>query len=195
MKHKVNRYKTIVADPPWHYGSWSAPSNRKGQVYEMPYKTMTVQEICDMPVSIIADDDSQLFLWTTNKYLPNAFDVMEQWGFKYAQTLTWTKAPRGTGQGGLFTPTTEFILVGRRGKMPRKQRIDTTWFNWKRSHNSHSRKPIEANELIMSISDPPFIELFARSKFLDWHVWGNELENDINLYESTPEPNKEINHE
>lgn len=183
----MSKYKTIVADPPWHYGRYNGFTNFPGRKSApkapkpMPYPTMTVQEICNLPVEALADTDCQLFLWTTNRYLPEAFKVLTAWGFRYSQTLVWAKTPRGTGQGGLFAPTTEFILIGRKGRMPAVKRIDTTWFNWKRSHNAHSKKPDEANELIEKVSHPPRLEMFARRPYKDWDIWGNEVKSTVNI--------------
>ena len=175
------KYKTIVVDPPWHYGKWGkasiAPrgSSYKPQDSVMPYKTMTAQEIIDLPISEITDSDCDLYLWTTQKYLPVAFDVLKAWGFKYCQTLTWCKKPKGTGQGGLYCPTTEFILLGRKGKMPLdKKRIDTTWWEEKRPMK-HSQKPDIFQDIIEKQSAMPRIELFARRERLRWDVWGDQL--------------------
>jgi N6-adenosine-specific RNA methylase IME4 len=188
-------YHTIVADPPWQYGKWGKCSvkglfwGRPANVdTPLPYPTMTVPEIRALPVSSLADTDCDLYLWTTQHYLPDAFTVLDAWGFRYCQTLTWCKAPRGTGQGGLFTPTTEFILLGRKGAMPHaKQRLDSTWWQVKRPHNSHSTKPQFFQDLIETVSDPPRLELFARpwtplfQARPGWHAWGNEVESDVVL--------------
>ena len=177
-------FRTIVADPPWKYGPWGKNSGkgcrgdfsgRKDVIVEMPYPTMTVQDIGALNVSDCAADDCDLYLWTTQKYLPDAFKVLAAWGFKYCQTLTWCKTPRGTGQGGLFCPTTEFLILGRKGKMPKKPRIDSTWWNVKRPHNSHSTKPEFFQDLIETVSDGPRLELFARRPRDGWTVWGNEV--------------------
>ena len=96
------KYKTIVIDPPWKYGKWAAPKNRKSQEYDLPYNYMTIDEIKGLPIKNLADENCELYLWTTQKYLPTAFDVLKAWGFKYCQTLTWCKKPRGTGQGGFI---------------------------------------------------------------------------------------------
>lgn len=182
----MKKYKTIVADPPWQYGKWGKasdtplarkkfPNGQWEEDFSLPYSHMTVDEIKGLPVSGIADDDCDLYLWTTQKYLPDAFEVMKAWGFKYCQTLTWCKTPRGTGQGGLFCPTTEFLLLGRKGKMPKKKRNDSTWWNVKRTA-VHSKKPEFFQDLIESVSDGPRVELFARRAREGWDVWGNEVE-------------------
>jgi len=95
-------WRTIVADPPWQYGAWGKNSGKgcrgdfsgRGDVIvEMPYPTMTVQQIAMLNVSACTADDCDLYLWTTQKYLPDAFKVLAAWGFKYCQTLTWCKTP------------------------------------------------------------------------------------------------------
>lgn len=177
---KQEKYKTIVVDPPWKYGKWGPPSNRRGQTYDMPYSTMTVDEIKKIPVGKLADINCELYLWTTSKYLPNAFDVLKSWNFKYCQVLVWCKTPRGLGQGGVYAPTTEFILLGRKGKMPKARRVDSTWFNWKRQAK-HSQKPEAFMDLVEQVTSPPRLELFARRGRLGWDVWGDEVESDIEL--------------
>jgi len=183
----MKKYQTIVIDPPWKYGKWGKPSNklfkRHNEEFELPYPSMSLEEIEELPVPNIADNNCQLFLWVTSKYLPLGFNLLEHWGFSYAQTLVWCKTPRGLGQGGLFTPTTEFILLGRKGRMPAVRRIDSTWFNWKRT-NVHSRKPEELQDMVEKVSPPPYLEMFARRKREGWDVWGNEVESDISLTQS-----------
>lgn len=147
-------FRTIVADPPWKYGKWGKASvpnyvGHEPKESRMPYATMTVEEIVTLPVADYAADNCDMYLWTTQKYLPDAFKVLEAWGFKYCQTLTWCKTPMGTGQGGLFCPTTEFLLLGRKGRMPQgKLRVDTTWWSWPRAWKAHSRKPEAAQNIL-----------------------------------------------
>lgn len=178
-------YRTIVADPPWQYGAWGKASpaaylvsgirEETNRQLPMPYPTMTVSAICALPVRELAAEDCDLYLWTTQHYLRDGFAVLAAWGFRYCQTLTWCKTPRGKGQGGLFTPTTEFVLLGRKGRMPQKERVDSTWWKVKRPHNSHSTKPDFFLDLIESVSDAPRLEMFARRARLGWDVWGNEV--------------------
>ncbi len=177
-------YQIIYADPPWEYGSWGKAnplSRPNSKVYPIPYETMTVQEIAELRVGQLADDNCELYLWATQKYLLDAFIVIDRWGFRYCQTLTWCKKPRGLGQGGIFCPTTEFLLLARKGKMPKVRRLDSTWYLTKRPHNSHSTKPAFFRELIEKVSNPPRIELFARRKVEGWDCWGSEVESDIEL--------------
>jgi len=189
------KYKTIVIDPPWKYGRWGAGSkncllaeNEHNVELDLPYPFMTIEEIVALPIRDLADTDCELYVWTTEKYLPQTFPIMDKWGFKYCETLTWCKEPRGTGQGGLFTPTTEFIVHGRIGKMPIKKRIDTTWWKVTRTKH-HSQKPECFQDIIEQVSDAPRLEMFARRQRLGWDVFGNEVENSINIASVTKEQN------
>jgi len=188
----MKKYKTIVADPPWKYGVWGSGSEKmysKGYTDHtsrprpLPYPYMAVEEIKALNVADLADENCELYLWTTQKYLPDAFEVLKAWGFKYCQTLTWCKTPKGTGQGGVYCPTTEFIILGRKGKMPKVTRVDTTWFHTKRPNNAHSKKPEFFQDLIETVSDAPRLEMFARRERENWDVWGNEVESNINLHD------------
>lgn len=179
------KYKTIVVDPPWKYGKWGKASKKgilnsgitekTNKEIPLPYNYMTIDQIKALPLKQLAEENCELYLWTTQKYLPDAFDVLKEWGFKYCQTLTWCKTPRGTGQGGVYCPTNEFLLLARRGKMPKVKRVDSTWWLTKRPHNSHSTKPEFFQDLIETVSDSPRIELFARREREGWDVWGNEV--------------------
>ena len=83
---------------------------------------------------------------------------------------------------------TEHLLIAIKGKPDRTnfQNLSHTT-ELKGKVTNHSTKPIEAYELIESLSPKPRIELFARSlspmfpKRLGWDVWGNEVESDIDL--------------
>jgi len=186
------KYKTIVVDPPWKYGKWGKNGGKtdicKGfaadtQNLPLPYPSMSLAEIAALPIPDFAEVDCELYVWTTQKYLPHTFPLLETWGFKYCETLTWCKEPRGTGQGGLFTPTTEFIVHGRIGKMPAKDRIDSTWWKVTRP-NVHSKKPESFQDIIEQVSDTPRLEMFARRYRLGWDVWGNEVDSHIQISEN-----------
>lgn len=181
------KYKTIVIDPPWPYNrSWDKGSKKcvfseKSNVaVPMPYKQMTIEEIMAMPIKSLADENCELYLWATQKFLPTAFEVLKAWGFKYCQTLTWCKKPMGKGQGGVYTPTTEFLILGRIGRMPSVERIDTTWWEVKRQKR-HSQKPEFFQDLIEAVSEAPRLEMFARRQRMGWDVWGNEVVCDIHF--------------
>jgi N6-adenosine-specific RNA methylase IME4 len=106
-------YSTIVADPPWEYPT-SQPGWRKGSKrIPLPYSTMTRDQINSLPVEDLAGPGSHLYLWSTNHHLEVAFGIAHSWGFTPTTTLVWCKEPRGFGQCGRYTVTTEFIIHGQ----------------------------------------------------------------------------------
>jgi N6-adenosine-specific RNA methylase IME4 len=131
---------------------------------------MTVEEIAHLTVP--AEPDAHLFLWTTHRYLDAAFDVARAWGFRYSATLTWCKEPVGVGPGGLFAVTSEFVIYARRGSPERHERIETSWWRWPRS--GHSVKPDAFMDMVERAVPGPYLELFARRQRLGWDTWGNE---------------------
>lgn len=182
------RYQTIVADPPWEYpegfasqsvtwGKWKGPVRRKGDGVVLPYSAMTVWQICALPVAEMADQSSRLFLWATNKYLPDAFMVMRAWGFKYRQTLTWDK--RGSFNGSI-APNSEFLLVGTCGSPPIVRRMPSAVVVASATKH-HSQKPDVFLDWIEQVSPGPYVELFSRRHRLGWDVWGNESANTAEL--------------
>lgn len=172
-------------DPPWPYGAWGKASDRTRSNFPdstpLPFPSMSIKEIKSLPLRDYADKNCELYLWTTGKYLPISFDILKGWGWKYCQTLTWCKRPRGTGQGGIYCPTSEFLILGRRGKMPKVKRVDSTWWQITRTRR-HSQKPEFFQDMIETVSEPPRLEIFARRKRPGWDVFGNEVESDIQLF-------------
>ena len=165
------KYKTIYADPPW-------PEHGGGKIKrgaDRHYKLMTVKEIMALPVADLAEDNSHLYLWATNNYLPDALRVMAAWGFVYKTTITWGKDRFGLGQ--YYRGQTEHCLFGVRGRLPYKiaggkRQQGTTLILAPRREHSH--KPDEMRQMIERVSYAPYIELFARQSPPGWDVWGNE---------------------
>lgn len=183
----MSAYRCIVADPPWPQKAGGPLRGGHGEGFvgttgsqPMPYRTMTVDEIAALPVNRVAHPDgAHLYLWATNRFLPDAFRVAAAWGFNYSTTLVWAKTPMGGGLGGAYGISTEFILYARRGTVRPLSRVRGTWFRWKRPYNKqgkpqHSAKPEDFYALAESVSPGPRLELFARRERAGWDVWGDQ---------------------
>ncbi len=80
LPNLTGKYSTILADPPWRF------QNRTGKVAPeharlRRYETMSINEICAMPVAAYANNPSHLYLWVPNALLPWGLKVMDAWGF------------------------------------------------------------------------------------------------------------------
>lgn len=175
------KFGTILADPPWQF------TNRTGKVAPehkrlSRYSTMTLDEICDLPVAQCAADKSHLYLWVPNALLPEGLKVMEAWGFQYKSNIIWEKirkdgGPDGRGVGFYFRNVTEILLFGVRGKNARTLAPGRRQVNFIESRKrEHSRKPDEQYPLIESCSWGPYLELFSRGSRQGWTAWGNQAE-------------------
>lgn len=180
-KTKGEKFATVLADPPWQF------QNKTGKVAPEHkrlnrYNTMTLDDICAIPVASVCADTAHLYLWVPNALLPEGLRVMEAWGFQYKANLVWHKVrkdggPDGRGVGFYFRNTTEIILFGVRGKNARTLAPGRSQVNIIRSmKREHSRKPDEQYEIIEACSPGPFLELFGRGPRDGWTTWGHQAE-------------------
>jgi N6-adenosine-specific RNA methylase IME4 len=180
----TTRFRTVLADPPWQFQNRTgkmAPEHRRLNRYE----TMTLRDICDLPVEAVVSDTAHLYLWVPNALLPDGLKVMEHWGFTYKSNLIWYKVrkdggPDRRGVGFYFRNVTEVLLFGVRGKNARTlapgRRQENIMSTQKREH---SRKPDEQYKIIEDCSPGPRLELFARGPRLGWTVWGNQSDDYV----------------
>lgn len=178
---KEKKYTVIYADPPWRYQQKSLSG-----AAENHYPTMSIQELCELPVDELADKDSMLFLWTTFPMLSEALQLIKAWGFTYKTVaFVWVKQNKKSptwfyGLGFWTRSNAEICLLAKRGKPKR---------NSASVHQliiapieKHSKKPDETRKRIEQLmGDVPRVELFARQKSEGWDVWGNEVESDITM--------------
>lgn len=179
----MGKYKIIYADPPWEVMAGSKQGRRDGESEKslpLTYLTMKLDHIKDLPIREIKDKDSVLFLWTINKYLEQSYEVARAWGFKPSTMLVWNKTPKGIGLGGTFTLANEYLLFCRSGTVKANKRVKGNW--WHMPRERHSKKPDFFRDMIVdTFGDLPRVELFARQKTDGWDIWGNELENDLDI--------------
>lgn len=178
----VKKYNIVYADPPWRYDDstcWGAA--------EKHYHTMSLRNLCELPIKYITADNSILFLWATYPKLEEALEVITAWGFKYKSiAFQWVKTcPRQTskffyGLGRWTRGNTEPCLLATKGK---PQRISNKVFQLVLSPvERHSQKPACIRDKIIELmGDLPRVELFARQKCDGWDSWGDEVDSDLTL--------------
>jgi len=172
------KYKTILADPPWEQKMAGKYKTRRRRITKLPYNTMGINEIKELPIKDLAEDGCHLWLWATNQFLKEAFEVMEAWGFKYLTTITWVKP---SGCGNWFISRTQHCLFGYKNKCQfKKARYAPTVF-FANLPKRHSEKPKEFYNLIESISIEKRLEIFAREQREGWDCWGNEVPTHLQL--------------
>ena len=177
----------IYADPPWRYSQKNLPGSA-----EKHYPTMSINDLCALPVTELAAPDCALFLWATFPQLPEALRLIKAWGFQYKSVaFVWLKKNRKAdswfyGLGFWTRANAEVCLLATRGH-PKRQAANVHQFIIS-PIEGHSKKPDEAREKIKALlGDVPRVELFARQTVPGWDVWGNEVECTPGLWTPCPE--------
>jgi len=179
----TDRFGCVMADPPWRF------TNRTGKVAPehkrlSRYPTMTLNEICALPVGEYLTDAAHCYLWVPNALLPDGLQVLAAWGFDYKSNIVWHKIRKdggsdGRGVGFYVRNVTELLLFGTRGKNARTLPPGRRQVNMMQTRKrEHSRKPDEQYDLIEACSWGPYLELFGRGVRDGWSVWGNQADDD-----------------
>lgn len=173
---RIIKFTVLYADPCWRY-----ERNGCQGAAEKHYATMSIDELCALPVAELADKNAALFLWATFPMLPDALRVIHAWGFQYKSIgFLWLKKNRKAdtwffGLGFWTRGNAEVCLLATKGA-PKRQSAKVHQFIIA-PLESHSKKPDAAREKIVELmGDVPRIELFARDQAPGWAALGNELD-------------------
>jgi N6-adenosine-specific RNA methylase IME4 len=160
-------FRVIVVDPPWTYDVRANDTTHRAN---LPYPSMSLDEIAALPVKGMAAADCILWLWTTNAHMPDAFRILEAWDFSHKTILTWVKDRMGTGDW--LRGQTEHCLVAVRGRPVVTLTNQTTAING--PVREHSRKPEGFYALVEALCPGSKCELFQRVPRKTWVGHGNE---------------------
>jgi N6-adenosine-specific RNA methylase IME4 len=173
------KYQIIYADPPWKY-LWGGGKTGGHFSPEKHYETMTTEEICSIKVRDLRDKNCALFLWATMPALPDAFRVIDAWGFKYKTcAFTWVKIRKDGqplhGMGSYTKSNIEVCLLAMRGHIKAADKTVPQIIMHERL--GHSVKPPETRDRIVRLfGDISRIELFARKKTEGWESLGYDID-------------------
>ena len=183
----MNKYRVILADPPWFYSNWAGKENGAAKAH---YPCMGLGDIARLPVGRVAADDCALLLWITGPKLAEGAHtrLFDAWGFRpVTMAFVWNKTTAAgapyCGLGFYVRSGAEFCLLGARGRVPRREGATKVLqvITAPRS-GRHSEKPQETYERIEALWDGPYLELFARAPRKNWDSWGNEVDTSVNLW-------------
>ena len=142
---------------------------------DMPYKSMSDEEIIKFPIDNFADIETCLFMWTIYSKFKLSLDIIDTWKFKFNSIITWYKHD-GPCFKGIYR-NTELCLFTYRGKMnlsnkhPLKLHVDSIG-------TKHSEKPEKFYSMLLKSTPEPRIDIFARKRHIGFDAWGDQVEDE-----------------
>ena len=168
-------YDLVMADPPWRFETYS--DKGLGKSAQSHYDCESLDYIKALPVHELGRGDCILWLWATHPMLPQAFEVVKAWGFRYATSGVWVKrtvnGKLAFGTGYKLRCASEPFIIATLGNPQTVRDIRTVIEGPIREH---SRKPDEA----YAAADRMFpkavrkLDMFSRESRPGWETWGNE---------------------
>lgn len=135
----------------------------------------SIQCVVNSVLAQIDNDDSHLYLWTTHKFLPQALELAERWGYRYQCLMTWRKNVGMTPFSWMYD--TEHVLFCRRGSLELDRK--GLRLSFEAPVTKHSAKPDVFYERVIEGSPAPRLELFSRTPREGFDAWGNEASDAV----------------
>lgn len=158
-------FDVIVIDPPWRYDRQPADVGLRGEV---DYATMTLDQL--KAERLPAADNCVLWLWTTNSFMREAYDLLDAWGFTAKTILTWDKV--NLGLGDWLRNVTEHCILAVRGRPVVTLSNQTTLI--REARREHSRKPETFYALVNQLCPGRKYEHFSRTPRAGYVGYGIE---------------------
>lgn len=191
------KYNIIYADPPWSFNSVRSGGSMKSGA-AAKYQTMTLEEMKALDVPALCEKDCVLVMWYVSSQPQEALDLVKAWGFtlKNMNAFIWRKLSANLfphfGMGYWTRAGAECALIAVRGKPKaecrsiRQVRDEVV--------GEHSEKPaIFRDDIVKLCGDLPRLEMFARVSAPGWDVFGNEVDNSVQIAGAEPEPQQQHN--
>ena len=207
MELPDGKYRAVVIDPPWPAAGYPSATWKQGPAAgccpgrargvghychklvaheNFDYPLMSLEEIAALEIPSILEPDAVVFVWTINRFVRDAFTLLDTWGLAYKFQMAWVK-PHGPKPVGYPTYNLETVLVGTQG---RAKFLDTRDFRtgnlWEAPPNESPApgawgrqikacaKPEGFYELLRRVTPEPRLDMFARRAIEGFDGWGNE---------------------
>jgi N6-adenosine-specific RNA methylase IME4 len=185
-----NGYSVVYADPPYRFATWTPRG--AGRSPDSHYRTLSLDDICRLPIGSLATDDAWLFCWIPSPHLVAGWHVrmFKAWGFEPSSLgFVWVKLKSDKqiekattfddcfffGLGLTTRQNVELCLLAKRGSPPPPLSRSIRQVHAE-APREHSRKPEFFRRQIERYAQGPYLELFATLDAVpNWTLWGDEV--------------------
>jgi N6-adenosine-specific RNA methylase IME4 len=199
----MKKYDLILCDPPWSYNN--KVSNGAADNH---YNTTRFHQLTRIKIPEHSSDNAVLCMWYTGNFALEAIKLAESWDFKVKNMFgfAWVKLNKNAGDrinkkppedffdfmeilnnetkincGNYTRQNVEMCLIATRGNGLPRQSASVRQVIYS-CLGEHSEKPKEVHHRLEELyGDVPRLELFAREKYGDWDVYGDQAEESIQL--------------
>ncbi|MFN6817130.1 MT-A70 family methyltransferase, partial [Proteus mirabilis] len=199
----MKKYDLIYCDPPWDYKNKVSNGTAKNH-----YPTTSLFNLTHISIHSIASDNAVLAMWYTGNFVLEAIRLAEAWDFKVKNMFgfAWVKLNKNAEDrinkkqpkdffdfmeilnnetkincGNYTRQNVEMCLIATRGNGLPRQSASVRQIIYS-CLGEHSEKPKEVHHRIEQLyGDVPRLELFAREKYGDWDVYGDQAEESLRL--------------
>jgi N6-adenosine-specific RNA methylase IME4 len=198
------RYRVLYADPPWSFDAYSSEGKKKSADRHYDTMSLDEIEAFKMSDIAYPDSVCFLWITAPFLAAPRHkvnitemsrffFEtegvhhrVFDRWGFESkALAFIWVKLNKRCvgetfsrddifrGMGRYTSQNVELCFVGRKGNPPGPKVFEPQVVI--EPVREHSRKPDSIRDTIARMYDGPRIELFGRTEFEGWDLFGNQI--------------------
>ena len=153
-----------------------------------PTNADSKKELKNLPINAISDEDSHLFVWTSQDTLEAHLKLMKGWGFSFKRLIVWNKLD--DAQPGPRSDC-EFVIYGRKGGAVLDENIclPTSFFA---PAGEPEMKPDEFYEIVREASAGPRLEIHSPVRHKGFETFESEDQSMIgDTINASPEPVEE----
>ena len=184
---RVAQFDVILMDPPWQL----ATSNPLRGV-AISYKPLSDKHIQSMDISSLQEKNGGfLFVWVINAKYVKTLEMIEKWGYKFVDEITWVKQTKhrrlAKGHGYYLQHAKENCIIAIKNTTPERekemmeaarQKVTSLCDVILSDRRGQSQKPEDLYHFIeQMVPDGKYLEIFGRRNNLRdyWVTIGNEL--------------------
>lgn len=128
-----------------------------------------------MNIPVPANDNSVLLLWSDNKNLPAALDIVKNWGFEYQESVIWNYMSASAGK--FVKNQHQQLLICTKGKGLKADYQDPSVLNLHKNEEEYAKK-YYYSVIEQMFPDGAYLDMFANTAHNEkWSLWSEIVKN------------------